>query len=64
MSEKKPTTKSDPKPAKKKSEIMISCTVLKTGAQIGNSICAKGAKISRPADEVKELVALGLVSAG
>ena len=59
MSDKKPT------PEKKKDNSpLVNCTVIKHMAKIRCMICAKGKKLTLPADEVKALVDLGLVEAG
>ena len=43
---------------------LVSCTVIKHGAKVRSMICAKGKRLTLPADEVEALVSLGIVSAG
>ena len=44
--------------------VQVSCTVKKHGARVRSMICAKGKRLSLPADEVEALVKLGVVDAG
>lgn len=64
---KKTEVKADSKPAA--SSVLVSCTVNqpaegKIGVVIGGMVMAPGKRLRRPADEVKELIELGLVTAG
>lgn len=71
MSTEKPSEAKKPsqKASLKTEKIMVACTVNqppkgKIGVSIGNMIVAPGKKLKLPADEVKQLVELGVVTAG